>query len=358
MGWRPLGTRLRRPPPVVRGRRSLVPEEGHHERHDPDDASGAAAVCAYDLSPLQVAQDATGVRVHGDLRTQLHRASVSVVLNLAEGAAERPGSARNRYFRIALASLSETSAALDLASRFGVTVEHRVRVRSSRSTRCFALSCARRSSKVSGGPSVRTSATAHLSSARNMRSRWRMRGRGLGIHRDPPEGGEVDRGGCFRERRAGDAVVAGLRGAGLLGGPFGEVEHDALEARCIWSGGRRGPGWRRPPEAISRASVYARKRLMAGSVKSIAGCISGVLLVRALRSRPSQRGAGVAGPAPVRPQPDDPARQRVWFAPVFPRSPPVSRLYYASSRLSTSSSVTVRSCPFSAFSPRRRGKRA
>jgi len=52
----------------------------------------------------------------GDLSDQLHRASTSVVLNLAEGASCRTSPMKRRHFSIALASAGECAAALDLVA--------------------------------------------------------------------------------------------------------------------------------------------------------------------------------------------------------------------------------------------------
>ena len=48
------------------------------------------------------------------LRDQIMRASSSVALNLAEGSAKPSNKDRQRYYRIALGSLRECQAALDL----------------------------------------------------------------------------------------------------------------------------------------------------------------------------------------------------------------------------------------------------
>ena len=50
----------------------------------------------------------------GELKKQVTRAAYSVVLNIAEGAAEEGTANRRRYFRMARASLWETAAAVDL----------------------------------------------------------------------------------------------------------------------------------------------------------------------------------------------------------------------------------------------------
>ena len=53
-------------------------------------------------------------RGHAELNDQLVRASSSVCLNLAEGAAAFGPGIKRRYFRIALASAGECAAVLDL----------------------------------------------------------------------------------------------------------------------------------------------------------------------------------------------------------------------------------------------------
>ena len=49
------------------------------------------------------------------LKEQLSRASSSIALNLAEGAARRTSKDQNRFFQISFASLRECQAILDLA---------------------------------------------------------------------------------------------------------------------------------------------------------------------------------------------------------------------------------------------------
>ncbi|MBN1283716.1 MAG: four helix bundle protein [Proteobacteria bacterium] len=60
-------------------------------------------------------------RGHGDLVDQLRRAMTSAVLNLSEGnGKQKRGLDRRRFFRIALGSITEVAAALDLAHVFGL----------------------------------------------------------------------------------------------------------------------------------------------------------------------------------------------------------------------------------------------
>lgn len=49
-----------------------------------------------------------------ECRNQAHRASLSVVLNLAEGYGKRTASDRKRYYHNAMGSLREVQACLDL----------------------------------------------------------------------------------------------------------------------------------------------------------------------------------------------------------------------------------------------------
>ncbi len=60
-------------------------------------------------------------RGNGYLADQLRRAMASAVLNLSEGNGKsRYGAEQRRFFRISLGSISEVSAALDLAYAFGL----------------------------------------------------------------------------------------------------------------------------------------------------------------------------------------------------------------------------------------------
>ncbi|MGE3387240.1 MAG: four helix bundle protein [Bdellovibrionales bacterium] len=53
------------------------------------------------------------LKVTGEVRDQLKRASLSIVLNLAEGSG-KDGKDRVRFFKIAFGSLRETQALLDI----------------------------------------------------------------------------------------------------------------------------------------------------------------------------------------------------------------------------------------------------
>ena len=48
------------------------------------------------------------------LKNQFHRASLSIVLNLAEGSAKPTAKERKRFYRISLGSLREVQAILDI----------------------------------------------------------------------------------------------------------------------------------------------------------------------------------------------------------------------------------------------------
>ena len=52
-------------------------------------------------------------KINGPLKDQLHRASLSIVLNLAEGSG-KSGKERKRFFQIAMGSLRETEACFDI----------------------------------------------------------------------------------------------------------------------------------------------------------------------------------------------------------------------------------------------------
>jgi four helix bundle protein len=51
----------------------------------------------------------------GPLRDQLHRASLSVVLNIAEGAGRNARADKRHFYEIAKGSAAETAAALEVA---------------------------------------------------------------------------------------------------------------------------------------------------------------------------------------------------------------------------------------------------
>ena len=57
------------------------------------------------------------LRYKGAIRNQFERASLSVVLNLAEGSAKPSAKERRKFYYTALASFRETQAILDLSNR-------------------------------------------------------------------------------------------------------------------------------------------------------------------------------------------------------------------------------------------------
>ncbi len=66
---------------------------------------------------LQLHAEAYGLlprREHRALRDQLERASLSIVLNIAEGAGRRAGPDKRRFYEIARCSTTETAAIVDV----------------------------------------------------------------------------------------------------------------------------------------------------------------------------------------------------------------------------------------------------
>ena len=62
-------------------------------------------------------QNCKEINARYHLKDQLLRASLSVVLNLAEGSAKSSTKDRKRFYRVALGSLRESQAILDLLNR-------------------------------------------------------------------------------------------------------------------------------------------------------------------------------------------------------------------------------------------------
>ena len=56
------------------------------------------------------------IKLQGPMRDQFQRASLSVVLNLAEGSAKPTPKDRRKFYRIALGSLRETQSILTLTN--------------------------------------------------------------------------------------------------------------------------------------------------------------------------------------------------------------------------------------------------
>ncbi|MHC4925027.1 MAG: four helix bundle protein [Planctomycetota bacterium] len=69
---------------------------------------------------VEVHRAASGrLRPMRHLRDQMLRSSASVLLNVAEGAGERPGPEKRRFYRMAMRSAMERAATLDLCMRIG-----------------------------------------------------------------------------------------------------------------------------------------------------------------------------------------------------------------------------------------------
>ena len=60
----------------------------------------------------------------GELRSQLERALVSMVANIAEGAGRASRADRRRHYAIARGSANEAGAALEIARLYGEFAEH------------------------------------------------------------------------------------------------------------------------------------------------------------------------------------------------------------------------------------------
>ena len=67
-------------------------------------------------------------RGYGWLADQARRASGSVPLNIAEGLGRPSRAERNRFFQIAIGSVYETAACLEVGLRLGMIPEDRFRV--------------------------------------------------------------------------------------------------------------------------------------------------------------------------------------------------------------------------------------
>jgi len=63
---------------------------------------------------LEIYREVETIKTYGELRDQLRRASLSVVLNLAEGAGRWGKKDQTRFYRIALGSFREMEACLDI----------------------------------------------------------------------------------------------------------------------------------------------------------------------------------------------------------------------------------------------------
>ena len=69
------------------------------------------------------------------LRDQLERALSSAILNLCEGNARRSPKERMRFFDISLASIAETSSAIDIMHAFGhISDSHKTNIQANLNT--------------------------------------------------------------------------------------------------------------------------------------------------------------------------------------------------------------------------------
>jgi four helix bundle protein len=59
-------------------------------------------------------QSCNSLKLYGPMRDQFRRASLSIVLNLAEGSGKPTAKDRNRFYSIAMGSLREVQAILDI----------------------------------------------------------------------------------------------------------------------------------------------------------------------------------------------------------------------------------------------------
>lgn len=93
---------------------------------DPAPASPSAYLDCERLDCFRVAVEfqtlAAGFRARGlgELRSQLDRASVSIALNIAEGAGRRTAADKAHFFTIARGSATESAAALELLAARGL----------------------------------------------------------------------------------------------------------------------------------------------------------------------------------------------------------------------------------------------
>ena len=71
---------------------------------------------AYDLA-IQLHSQCQSIKTQAYIRDQLQRASLSVALNLAEGSGKPSKTEQRRYYAIALGSLRETEALLQILNQ-------------------------------------------------------------------------------------------------------------------------------------------------------------------------------------------------------------------------------------------------
>ena len=98
-------------------------------------SAGLDAQVVFDHERLEVYQDAVHFLVTADtlaeqlppgrayLADQLHRAALSIVLNIAEGAGEFSPSEKARFYRMALRSATECAAIMEASRALGVAGE-------------------------------------------------------------------------------------------------------------------------------------------------------------------------------------------------------------------------------------------
>ena len=67
--------------------------------------------------------NSNNLRLREPMRNQFHRASLSIVLNLAEGSAKPTPKDRRRFYRIAFGSLREVQAILDIVGHIELIKE-------------------------------------------------------------------------------------------------------------------------------------------------------------------------------------------------------------------------------------------
>jgi len=60
---------------------------------------------------------------HAHIADQLHRAGISIPLNIAEGAGEFAINEKNRFYRMAKRSVTECAAILDICTQLGLVAE-------------------------------------------------------------------------------------------------------------------------------------------------------------------------------------------------------------------------------------------
>lgn len=66
------------------------------------------------LLAKELYQSCTSLKVKGEVKDQLHRAALSIVLNLAEGSGKLSKKEQARFYQISLGSLREVQALLEL----------------------------------------------------------------------------------------------------------------------------------------------------------------------------------------------------------------------------------------------------